>query len=81
MVIQIRSIPTKERASCELRPARPDPPNAEFTQPADPERLERTAEALQGRGFRAHVAADGVAAKQFVLDAIPEGAEVHTALS
>jgi hypothetical protein len=59
----------------------PGPPNAEFTQPADPERLKRTAEALQGRGFRAHVVADGAAAKQFVLDAIPEGAEVHTALS
>ena len=61
----------------------PDPgaPNAEFAQPADGDRLERTAEALQGRGFRAHVAADGAAAKQFVLDAIPEGAEVHTALS
>ena len=59
----------------------PGPPNAEFAQPADLDRLERTAEALQGRGFRAHVVADGAAAKQFVLDAIPEGAEVHTALS
>jgi hypothetical protein len=59
----------------------PGPPNAEFAQPADLDRLESTAEALRGRGFHAHVVADGAAAKQLVLDSIPEGAEVHTALS
>ena len=59
----------------------PGPPNHEFAEPADPDRLERTVEALRGRGFHAHVAADGAAARQFVLDAVPEGAEVHTALS
>jgi L-lactate utilization protein LutC len=59
----------------------PGPPNAEFAQPSDRDRLERVAEALQGRGFHAHVAAGGAEARQFVLDAIPEGAEVHTALS
>jgi LUD domain len=59
----------------------PGPPNAEFARPADLDRLERTAAALQGRGFRAHVVGDGAEARQFVLDAVPEGAEVHTALS
>jgi hypothetical protein len=59
----------------------PGPPNAEFAEPADLDRLQRTAEALQGRGFHAHVVADGAAARQLVLDSIPEGAEVHTALS
>ncbi|MDP9256266.1 MAG: lactate utilization protein [Actinomycetota bacterium] len=59
----------------------PGPPNDDFAQPAPPDRLERTVEALRGRGFHAQVAADGVAARQFVLDAVPEGAEVHTALS
>ena len=59
----------------------PGPPNHEFAEPADPDRLERTVEALRARGFHAHVAADGAAARQFVLDAVPEGAEVHTALS
>jgi hypothetical protein len=59
----------------------PGPPNAEFAQPADLSRLEQTAEALRGRGFHVHVVADGAAAKELVLDSIPEGAEVHTALS
>jgi hypothetical protein len=59
----------------------PGPPNAEFAQPADLDRLERTAEALRGRGFHVHVVADGAAARELVLDAIPDGAEVHSALS
>jgi hypothetical protein len=59
----------------------PGPPNAEFETPADPEQLERTALALQARGFKARVAASGEAARQIVLDAIPLGSEVHTALS
>jgi hypothetical protein len=59
----------------------PGPPNDEFAAPADPDRLERTAEALRSRGFRVQIAADGAAAKALVLDALPEGAEVHTALS
>ena len=59
----------------------PGPANAEFARPADRERLERTAEALSVRGFHAHVVADGAEARQLVLDAVPEGAEVHTALS
>jgi acyl-CoA hydrolase len=59
----------------------PGPPKPEFAQPADLARLQRTADALTGRGFKAHVMADGAAAKRFVLDALPEGAEVHAALS
>lgn len=59
----------------------PGPVNAEFAHPADRERLERTAEALSARGFHAHVVADGAEARQLVLDTVPEGAEVHTALS
>jgi LUD domain len=59
----------------------PGPPNSEFEHPAGPERLERTAEALRARGFKAEIAADGAEARQRVLDALPEGAEVHTALS
>lgn len=59
----------------------PGVPNLEFEQPADEVRLERVAEALRARGFKAEVAADGADARRRVLDAIPEGAEVHTALS
>jgi len=59
----------------------PGPPNAEFERPADLARLEATARALQARGFKAEVAASGAAARRLVLDAIPLGAEVHTALS
>jgi L-lactate utilization protein LutC len=61
----------------------PDPgaPNAEFERPADHAHLERTAAALAARGFKAHVAAGAEQAKQMVLEALPQGAEVHTALS
>jgi LUD domain len=61
----------------------PDPgaPNPEFARPAETVRLGRVADALRARGFQAEVAADGGDARRRVLDAIPEGAEVHTALS
>jgi hypothetical protein len=59
----------------------PGPPNPEFEQPADGERLERTAAALNARGFKAQVADSSEHARQLVLDAVPEGAEVHIALS
>jgi LUD domain len=61
----------------------PDPgqPNAEFERPADPERLARTAEALTGRGFAAQIADDRDRTKRLVLDMIPDGSEVHSALS
>ncbi|HEY6426448.1 MAG TPA: lactate utilization protein [Acidimicrobiales bacterium] len=59
----------------------PGPPNLEFERPATRAHLERTAEALQSRGFRAHVADSAEDARRLVLEAIPEGAEVHIALS
>jgi acyl-CoA hydrolase len=59
----------------------PGPPNAVFEQPADAGRLARTAEALAGRGFAAQIADDADHARRLVLDMIPEGAEVHSALS
>ena len=59
----------------------PGPPNEEFARPSDHARLERTAAALEPRGFSAVIADDGAHARELVLSAIPEGAEVHTALS
>jgi hypothetical protein len=59
----------------------PGPVNLEFERPADRARLERTAAALASRGFNAQVADSAEHARQLVLDAIPEGAEVHSALS
>src|ERR1022692_1578755 len=59
----------------------PGPPNPEFAAPADLEHLERTVQALESRGFAAQIADDGAHARRLVLDAIPEGAEVHSALS
>jgi L-lactate utilization protein LutC len=59
----------------------PGPPNPEFAKASDRDRLERTASALQGRGFVAQVADDGAHARRLVLEAIPEGAEVHTLTS
>jgi acyl-CoA hydrolase len=63
--------------------ALPDPgiPNTEFEQPADAARLASTARALEERGFKVQIAESGAQAKELVLAAIPEGAEVHTALS
>jgi hypothetical protein len=61
----------------------PDPglPNLEFAQPASREDLERTAAALEARGYRVRIADSGAHARELVLGAIPEGAEVHSALS
>jgi hypothetical protein len=61
----------------------PDPgrPNSEFERPADRARLERTAEALTRRGFRVQIADSAKEARRLVLEMIPDGAEVHTALS
>ncbi|HUZ29958.1 MAG TPA: LUD domain-containing protein [Solirubrobacteraceae bacterium] len=59
----------------------PGPANLEFERPADRAQLERTADALRARGFKAQVADGAEQARQLVLGAIPEGSEVHTALS
>jgi len=61
----------------------PDPgaANLDFEKPADRARLEQTKLALIARGFNAEVAGNAEHAKQLVLDALPEGAEVHSALS
>src|SRR5215813_12789415 len=61
----------------------PDPgrPNPEFARPASRVELERAAAALASRGFAAHVADSGKEARRLVLEALPEGAEVHIALS
>ena len=59
----------------------PGPPNTIFERAADRSRLESTAAALTARGFVAVIADDGGHARSLVLEAIPQGAEVHSALS
>ena len=59
----------------------PGPPNLEFERPADRARLEQAVQALEGRGFKALIADSGAHARELVLAALPDGAEVHTALS
>jgi hypothetical protein len=59
----------------------PGPVNTEFEVPADRERMQRTVAALQSRGFKAEIADGADHARRLVLDAIPDGAEVHSALS
>jgi len=61
----------------------PDPgiPNLDFERPADRARLEQTAQALADRGFRVQIADSAKEARRLVLEMIPQGAEVHTALS
>jgi hypothetical protein len=59
----------------------PGPPNPVFERDPDRARLDRTAEALRSRGFAAEIAGSALDARSRVLAAIPEGAEVHSALS
>jgi hypothetical protein len=59
----------------------PGPPNLDFERPADRDRLDRTAAALAARGFKPQVAANAADARELALAAIPDGSEVHVALS
>ena len=59
----------------------PGAPNLEFERPAGRARLERAAAALASRGFLAQIADSAKEARRLVLEAIPDGAEVHVALS
>ena len=59
----------------------PGPANVEFEQPADAERLAHVAEAMSARGFLPQIAEGGDHARELVFELIPEGAEVHSALS
>jgi L-lactate utilization protein LutC len=59
----------------------PGPPNLDFERPAGRAQLERTAAALTARGFKAQVADTAEHARELVLGAIPDGSEVHIALS
>ncbi len=59
----------------------PGPVNPEFSRPASRAELENAAAALADRGFAAVVADSGKEARRMVLEALPEGAEVHIALS
>jgi len=59
----------------------PGPPNPRFALAAGRDRLQQTVKALQSRGFTAQLADSALHARELVLDAIPEGAEVHSALS
>jgi len=59
----------------------PGAPNLEFERPAGRAHLERTAAALASHGFLAQIADSAKEARRLVLEAIPDGAEVHVALS
>ena len=59
----------------------PGPPNREFERPADRAHLERTAGALASRGFLSEVSDSAEHARRLIIEAIPNGAEVHIALS
>jgi hypothetical protein len=62
-------------ATQEAAPAIPEP-NARWARPADSHTIERTAEALRGKGYEVFVADDAETAKQIILGLVPEGAEV-----
>ena len=53
-------------------------PNNEFTKLAGNEQIERVVKALEANGMKVLIAKNGDEAKQFVLDLVPQGAEVYT---
>jgi hypothetical protein len=55
--------------------------NLRFAQPADAATLERTAEALRGKGYEVQIADDRETATRMVLELVPEGAEVSEGAS
>ncbi len=59
----------------------PGPPNPAFARLATSDRMEHTADAMRARGFATQIARDKEHARSLVLDAIPNGAQVHSALS
>lgn len=56
-------------------------PNPSFATPASRERLERAAAALNANNIQASIVADAGAARAAVMALLPQGAEVHVALS
>jgi hypothetical protein len=56
-------------------------PDRAFAVPASRERLERAKEALNGRNIRTEILPGRDAARERVMALLPEGAEVHVALS
>lgn len=72
---------SEERGTVTITLPDPGPARLEFERPADRARLDRAAIALASRGFEARVVNNADEARKLVLDAIPEGAEVHSALS
>lgn len=55
--------------------------DAEFTQLASEEQIARTVQALQAHGIRAVVFESGEEARRYVLDQIPDGAQVYNSPS
>lgn len=63
-------------------PSMPDlTANPEFGAPASHERLERARDALNAHGIETEILSDAAAARAAVMALIPEGSEVHVALS
>ena len=56
-------------------------PNKEFTRLASDEQIERVARALEANGMHALIAENGEEARKFVLDLVPQGAEVYAGQS
>ena len=53
----------------------------DFGAPADETTIQRTAAALDAKGYPVHVVADGAAARRLVTELLPEGAEVSQGAS
>jgi len=56
-------------------------PNAEFRKLASDERVERVARALEANGMRTVIVENGAEARKFVLDLVPQGAEIYAGQS
>ena len=56
-------------------------PNAEFTELADDDQIQRTAQALEARNIKVLIAENGEQAKRLFFELVPEGAEVFLGAS
>ena len=55
--------------------------HSEFAKPADDAAIERTATAMRDKGYVVHVVDDKAAAKDLIVNLVPEGAEVNQGAS
>jgi hypothetical protein len=79
--VALNAEPAARLLRTEMQPLPNLSPNPEFAAPASRERLDRAAAALNAKNIQTEILPDGAAAHDAVMALLPEGSEVHVALS